>query len=257
MNPDDQPENASNQPTQPAANYGVAQPSSQIPQTPQSTSYDSLAYNTPMSPPSKSKKSAYIMGTALLIVLLIAGAAYAAMRPNKTSPKSSNTVDTSASSERQPANQATEQAADAKQTETAINKVVATDLGKTTTVTKLIRNFSDEDLESNEEGVLVEVRVESDGTYTSVAGKSSYRLIGDDGKETRTAYLITDTDMSKAGFTPLASTSLKKGQPVTGYLAFAISKGSKKLTFRYHRTETKILGGQTLPAKDFDLVIAQ
>ncbi len=211
----------------------------------------------PASP--KSKKKLVIAGIVVLVVLVLAGSAFALTQ--KKDASSSNPQ--KAADSHTPTEHASDSADDkvkeeepAAQTELAINKLVGGDLGNTVTVTKMVRNFSDSDLESDEEGVLVEVKVETDGSYTGTPGESSFRLIID-GEEYRTAYLIGDTDMTKAGFTPFGSQSAKKGAPAVGYLSFAIPKSTKAITFRYHRAETKILGGEKLPAKDFDVVIVQ
>lgn len=193
-----------------------------------------------------------IIGAVVVLVVIVTGVAYSAI--SKKSPKTelsggqSTTTVPQETPEQKPAEEK------AEKSEVAVNKVVGGDLGKTVTVTKIVRNFPDDDIKDGNEGVLVEVRVETDGTYTGTPGRSDFRLVID-GKEYRIAYLITGDDITKGGYLPYDLPTAKKGQPAVGYLAFEIPTKSSNVTFRYHRGETKILGGEKLAAKDFDTVI--
>ncbi|MCA9332815.1 DUF4352 domain-containing protein [Candidatus Saccharibacteria bacterium] len=202
----------------------------------------------------KSKKPLIIAGVVIFVIVL-GGLAYA-LTNNKDSKSSSSTSPSIDSVDSLPENDVDQEAEEeaAEKSEVVVNKVVGGDLGKTVTVTKVVRNFPDEDIEAGNEGVLVEVKVETDGTYTGTPGESSFRLVID-GEEYRTAYLINDDDITKGGYTPYGNPSAKKDQPVSGFLAFEIPKNSSNVSFRYHRGETKILGGDKLDAKDFDIVI--
>ncbi len=191
---------------------------------------------------------------AFFVIAAIGGVGYYTLQKSKDKSSTPKRNDTSAPTATSDTKETESNTAAAMQ-EIPVNKSVNNGYGFTITVNKAIRNFQDDDLEANEEGVLVEVTIEADGTYTGTPGKSSFRILADGGSEIKTAYLITGSDLDKAGYTPLPFKSATKGQPVTGFVAYAVPKGSKTLVFRYTRPVSKILGGSSVPEKSFDIKI--
>lgn len=252
-NPDQQNSLQPNPNPSPAPSVIPPQSSSPAPQAfPQSTQPPSN--NQFSSLPGSRSKAPLVVAGAILGVILLGGIGFALL--SSSNKKSANTNLTPRANNILP-NQAIEPTPTAAKQEIPINKSIKNNLGLTFTVTKVVRNFPDTDLSPSEEGFLVEVKVESEGSYTGAVGKSDFRILASGGAEIRNAYLITDSDVRAGGYTPLPTQGVKKDQPVIGLVAFTIPKGATKITFRHHQPQTKILGGQTLPAKDFDVVIIE
>jgi hypothetical protein len=218
---------------------------------PKQPSFNDSPIITP-SPTNNKKKIMMIVGGVILLAL-IAGAIFALT--SKSDPVAN---DSSALTDRELTTDedvVIEETPDSEKTELPLTgKAVTNELGFTVTATKLVRNLSTENKGDDEEVVLLDVSISTDGTYTGGPGATDLRILDEASKEFRKTYSVPETELTALGYTPLSSTSSPKvGSPNVGYVAFAIPKGSKSLTLRLKQGETKIIGGGTIAAKDFDI----
>lgn len=143
----------------------------------------------------------------------------------------------------------------AKQETIKVGKSVKNDLGFTVTVDEIIRNYPSEDVREGEEAILLKVTVATDGKYSGTPGESNMRIVVD-GEELRTSYLINDDDLEAAGYNVLGyDEKPKEGSSVSGHYPYVIPSDFENIKFRLSQSTTKVLGGEEVPANNFDVDI--
>lgn len=102
--------------------------------------------------------------------------------------------------------------------------------------------------------VLVQTTISSEGLYTGAPSASSLRLLDASG-ESVTSTTILEAEMKAAGYTPAPFAGPSAGESVTGYAAYLVDSDQvSSLTLQYNRlTSTVIGGGETIPAKTFEV----
>lgn len=137
-----------------------------------------------------------------------------------------------------------------KPVEIAINKSFADELGYTTTVTKIIRNypsnseFTREDLaKENRELILVEYKIENKSSKVTGGSPTPLRLeIKSTEGEADRSYDSGNEELAAAGYTPLASESPALGQSKSGVVLYEVPKSDTGLSL-YYRLKVNVIGG--------------
>ena len=145
------------------------------------------------------------------------------------------------------------------ETKTINKSVTDSELGYTITVKKLVTNVPiDADSyyatsSNGYVGVAVEVELKNHSEYTGGLYPSSLGLnVNGDGANRDSSMFkdyIADNSITALG----SSDSAARGTTKTGWLFFYTTDELENLVFRYTRRETKIIGGDTIPAKNFDI----
>ena len=159
--------------------------------------------------PKKNTKLLLGIGIAIIVIIIVAVAvALSSKNKNKTTSNSGETSQIPESSNTDKTDSTTTAP---KQTETAINKTITTDLGVTSTISKVIRNYKSDKLEAGKEFILVYVKEVTSGKYTVISSTTSYKLLSTDGSPiNETYYRIGSNELTDAGY-PLLYDSQKSG----------------------------------------------
>lgn len=250
MNPDNQ------QPVTPepqAFTPAPVLPSSPLPAPPPSVSVP-LPAMLPVSTPSSGKK--LLVPVILVAVILLGGAAVAAavlLGSKKTaSPSSSNHSASTYSTTPTPTPKPTLVPLSA----TTLSQVIKANFGISITLQKLVQHYANKEFDQGDEGILVQSKMESDGSYTAYSGRSQFQIVAD-GKVVNASSRVKAIDLAAAGYPLMPEITLKKGLSASGYWLYAVPIGTKKVTFRFHQAATKILGGSTVPEKNYDVDLVQ
>ncbi len=218
---------------------------------PKQPSFNDSPIITP--PPANNKKKIIMIVGGVILLALIAGAIFAlTSKSDPVSEDSSYLTDQEITPDE---DVIIKETPDPEKTEIALaSKAVTNEQGFTVTATKLVRNLPTENKDDDEEVIVLGVSVSTDGTYTGGPGAGDLRILNDVSKEFIKTYTISEKELTDLGYPPLPSfDSPEVGSPNVGYVAFAIPKDSKSLTLRLKQSETRIIGGGTIAAKDFDI----
>lgn len=107
------------------------------------------------------------------------------------------------------------------------------------------------------EMVLVNLKVTAGSKFYTSFYLSDLEIVSDEeGTRNSTMYGV-ESDIRKAGYKPLDD--VDRGRTGTGWVAFRVEpKDSEKLTLRYVRDATKVIGtNKTIPAKNFDVPLVK
>lgn len=254
-----QPQSSPEQPAVPAETSQMAQPQTALAQT-------MPAYQQPKP---NNKPLLLAIAAAFVITVIVAGFLLLknSKNNNQQTPKTSTNASTTLDDESK-SSQTSEQSENTSITtqETAsdmisLNKsIVDEELGYTIkavnmSIGQLSIPAKYQSMNSNNTVVLVQYTASKNSKYTGSPKYLTLSLIGADSKVV-TATTLSDEDIKAKGLTPFESATVT-ADTVTGYKAYWMSKeAASSITLRYKRPGVTIVStSQTIPAKDFDIVL--
>lgn len=142
--------------------------------------------------------------------------------------------------------------------EVKVGKGATNDLGVKFTVDSIVRNY-----QTDASTEIILVKITATGTsdkYSSVSvRRSDFNIFSDTQTEPQEqTFSVSGSDMESDGYPQFPIDSVKKGESVSGYIAFELPRSSQTITLRIIQRETTVIGSsQNIPSKNFDVVIIE
>ena len=140
-----------------------------------------------------------------------------------------------------------------------VNKSFTDDvMGDKATVIKFVRGYQPSAASkskfsalSDEQVVLVDVKVTASTKYYDTFGADSFYLTDTPGGIDQASTTILDDEIKAAGYPPLPDA--ETGKTTTGWVVFTPTKDTTRLVLRYKRLAAKASDGTAISAKNFDI----